>query len=177
MTKMELIKSLELMSNVCDGKKLSTGMLDFWFDDLKFYSQELFDKALKALLKHHKGSSLPTLASVLEAVRNQKIAAEHAKATPSWQEVVSRSGKDSPYVIECKQILKDACSGKLTEFNLADAMWAMESRWPGKGWEEEAREVFWNANEKHGTQQVEVLRPISKGGGKTFAQERPRYKD
>lgn len=127
------------------GKELKPGQVAEWFDAVKHLRAFAFEEAVTKCVFEEK--FFPTPGKLLDYADK---AIPPAQSFPTAQQIAQTSPKDSPYTRDAKELFGKAAKRELTGLDLADAMFDMDNKWPGKGWYEAACDVMHRANLKLG---------------------------
>lgn len=145
------------------GKKLDEIQARHWFEMMRHLSSAAFATAISAAIMRERYFPTPKIIFDLATNYVEERAKEKNKTFPTARDITQISAKDSEYTRDAKEIFRKSAYGELTGFDLADAMFDMDKKYPGKGWDENAKEVFKNAADHSGVKTPHDLQPSPHG--------------
>lgn len=151
----EFIPEMQKLSSFF-AKTQNSDQLLIWFDRCKNLHLSAFKDAVNFCIENEKFFPTPrTLlekADIAQRQHQAKVASDESKQA---RKVVSGYADGKPgaygpeYGSEAREIFSLAMGRVVTGNALADAMDAMDAKWPGLGWSDEAQSVRRNAEERN----------------------------
>lgn len=141
------------------AKTFTEGQLLEFYEPLKYLADDIFRSAVDACVREAR--FFPTPAEILtqadkaqSELRKQQIQAENKSSRrflcgPTRHEV-------TPFVKECHQLMKDRFEGNLDSFGLAEKLFELDKKYPGKHAKESALKIY---NREAKKKNLSPLRP------------------